>query len=521
MNASSPSSAQFVVRSSRRPRLPAAALAPWLVVALAGGALTPDAAAQLHVSYRDCDIGGTVDVVMTAPVGTLYATIASLTEGPTCFGPKHLVGCLDVDFAFIDLTLTIPSWFQVMPAPGTVVETLDIDNDPLLDGLVANVQMTSLVNGKFTEKSNLCKVIFGTPDSWHHSLAPLIGDPAAIPAIELDDGRIALFGAAGATGEACEAWEPWRQVSSALASLATGRGGHTVTKLQDGRVLVCGGADVNLVVLGSAELYDPLTDSWTATGAMTSVRAGHTASLLPDGRVLIVGGTTDVSDPLIGATSALKTTEFYDPVTNSFAAGPNVQRAHVAHFATTLATGDVLIGGGGSYTTIFGIRIPAIDNHAQAFQIATGKWTAEVAMKADRAAPSAVLLADGRVLLAGGIGGSLTNPTNLASSETFDPVTAKWTSRGAMSGGRSGMPLLVLPGTNKVLVAGGATGTSVTTPVPTDLVELFDPATNTFAVVAPLPEARAGSAAILLGSNHAALFGGVGGVPTGVAIYHD
>ena len=521
----SPLSSQFVVRSSRSLRksaaLRSARLPPALAIVLAGGGLAPEAAAQLHVSYRDCDVGGTVDVVMTAPVGTFYATIAALTEGPTCFGPKHPVGCLDVDFLFIDLTLTIPSWFQVMPSPGTVVETLDIDNDPLLDGVVANVQMTSLVNGKFTEKSNLCKVIFDSPDNWHHSLQPLIGDPAAVPAIELDDGSIALFGAAGATGDACEAWEPWRQVSSALAPLATGRGGHTVTRLQDGRVLVCGGADVNLAVLGSAALYDPLTDSWTATGAMTSVRAGHTASLLPDGRVLVTGGTTDVSDPLVGATSALKSTEFYDPVTNGFSAGPAMQRAHVAHFATTLATGDVLIGAGGSYTTVFSIRIPAIDNHAQAFQVATGAWTTEVTMKADRAGASAVLLNDGRVLVAGGIGGSLTSPTNLSSSETFDPVTAKWTSRGAMSVGRSGMPMVVLPGTGKVLVAGGATGTSVTTPVPTDLVELFDPAANTFAIVASLPEARAGSAAIVLKSNHAAILGGVGGVPAGVAIYHD
>lgn len=484
-------------------------------------AFVPVAHGQLAVTWRDCDIGGTVDVVMTAPVGTLYITIAALSEGPTCFGPKHPVGCLDVDLALLELSFAVPSFFQVMPAPGTVVETIDIGNDPTLDGIVVNVQMGSLVQGKFTEKSNLAKLQFAYPDRWHHSVAPLINDPAAVPAIVLDDGRVALFGAAGANGDQCEAWEPWRQVSTALAPLATGRAGHTVTKLQDGRVLVCGGADVNLAVLGSGELYDPATDSWTPTGAMGSVRAGHSASLLADGRVLVVGGTTDISDALAGATNALKTTEFFDPTTGNWSAGPNVNRAHVAHIAATLASGDVLIGGGGSYTTLFGLRIPAIDNHAQTFVFATGTWTSEVSMKADRAGASAVLLNDGRVLVAGGIGGSLTSPNHLASSETYDPVTTKWTSRGAMSTARSGMPLLVLPGTHKVLAAGGATGTSVTAPIPTDLVELFDPTSNAFTVVTPLPEPRAGSAALVLGSNHAALFGGVGGLPTGVAIYHD
>ncbi|MSR47999.1 MAG: kelch-like protein [Planctomycetes bacterium] len=489
--------------------------------ALAAALFAPAASAQLQVTFRDADLGGTVDVVMSAPIGTTYITIVSLTEGPTYFGPKHPVGYLDVDLALLDLSFLLPNFFATMAAPGSVTEQFDLDPDPTLDGIVANLQMCSLVSGKLTEKSNLCKITFAFPDAWHHSVASLINDPTGVPAIELDDGRIALFGAAGVNIDACEAWEPWRQLSSTLAPLPVGRAAHTVTKLQDGRVLVCGGADINLAALGTGEVYDPLTDTWTATAAMTSVRVAHSARLLSDGRVLVAGGTTDISDALAGATHALKSCELYDPVTNSWSAGPNMARPHVAHMAVTMASGDALIGGGGTYSTIFGIRIPAIDNHAQAFQLPAGSWTAEVTMKAARAGASVVLLADGRALVCGGIGGSITSPSNLTSSETFDPVLAKWTTRGAMSVGRSGMALAVLFGTNRVLVAGGATGTSVTAPVPTDLVELFDPVLNVFTVKAPLPEARAGAAAIVLGSHHAAVFGGVGGVPTAVAIYHD
>ena len=478
------------------------------------------ASAQLEVGWRDADLGGTVDVVMSAPAGTTYITIVSLTEGPTCFGPKHPVGCIDVDLALLDLSFLIPNFFATMGPSGTVTEQLDLDPDPALDGVVVNLQMTSLVNGKFTVKSPLCKLQFAFNDAWLHSVAPLLNDPAAVPAIALADGRIAFFGAQGANLDACEAWDPCTQQSNSLAPLPAGRAAHTVTKLQDGRVLVCGGADAALVVNGGGEVWDPATDTWTPTGAMVTGRAVHSANLLPDGRVLIAGGTTDVSDVVAGATSALRTTEIYDPATNTFSAGPNLNRPHVGHVAVTLANGDVLVGGGGTYSTLFGIRIPAIDNHAQGFQFATGTWTSEVTMKAGRAGASGVLLADGRVLVAGGIGGSITALTNLASAEAFNPTTGTWANAGSMSLGRTGMPMVVLPGTNQVLVAGGATGTSVTTPVPTDVVELFDPATGLFSLRAPLPEPRAGAGAIVLPSNHAALFGGVG-LASPVSIYHD
>ncbi|MBL8842706.1 MAG: hypothetical protein JNL90_14400 [Planctomycetes bacterium] len=498
--------------------LPAAATA--VVAAASFMAVGGNAAAQLEVGWRDADLGGTVDVVMSAPAGTTYVTIISLTEGPTCFGPKHPVGCIDVDFTLIDLSFLIPNFFATMGPSGTVTEQLDLDPDPALDGVVVNLQMVSLVSGKFTAKSPLCKLQFAFNDEWLHSVAPLFNDPAAVPAIALDDGRIAFFGAQGANLDACEAWDPCTQQSSPLASLPSGRAAHTVTKLQDGRVLVCGGADLLLAVNGGGEVYDPSTNTWTPTGPMVTGRAVHTANLLPDGRVLIAGGTSDVTDVVTGATNALRSTELYDPVTNSFSAGPNLARPHVGHVAVTLASGDVLIGGGGTYSTLFGIRIPAIDNHAQGFLVGSGTFSSEVTMKAARAGASGVLLADGRVLVAGGIGGSITALTNLASAEAFNPVTGTWANVGSMSLGRTGMPMVVLPGTNQVLVAGGATGTSVTTPVPSDVVELFDPVAGTFSLRAPLPEPRAGSAAIVLPMNHAAFFGGVG-VPSPASIYHD
>ena len=75
------------------------------------------------------------------------------------------------------------------------------------------------------------------------------------------------------------AWNP-------TGSLLEPRSGHTATLLLDGRVLVVGGyyqpgAPITGVYRSSAELYDPITNTWSATASMAAVRASHTATLLP------------------------------------------------------------------------------------------------------------------------------------------------------------------------------------------------------------------------------------------------
>jgi hypothetical protein len=491
------------------------------VLALAASAALPArASAQLDVDHRDGDLGGTVDLVLQAPPGTIYLDILSLTEGPTCFGKKHPVGCIDVDLDFLDLSFLIPGLFGSMGASGELVVTVPLDPDPSLDGIVVNQQMVSLVGGKFTAKSNLSKIVLGFPDTWSWSLSTMAGDPAAIPAIELPDGRLLLAGGGGANLDECEVYETRRQTFTSVAPLAQGRAGHTVTALADGRVLVTGGADAASIVQSGAELYDPATSSWTTVGSLSTPRAGHSAALLADGRVLVIGGTTNVSDPVAAATNSLRSTEYFDPSTLTFAAGPNMTRPHAAHSQVVLANGDVLVCGGGSYHTVFGIPIPDLSNKSQLYVAATNAWATEVNMKAARAYAGSVLLADGRALLAGGIGGSVLSPVQLATSETYDPATNAFTLRGSMSLARTAMTMVVLHSTNLVLVAGGASGTSVTNPLPTDLAETWDPATGLFTAVASLPEPRVGAAGFLQPNHHVILFGGVG-VPSAAAIYRD
>jgi hypothetical protein len=93
--------------------------------------------------------------------------------------------------------------------------------------------------------------------------------------------------------------------------MTTSRSDPAAVLLQDGRVLFAGGFDLVRHVgsrdrLRSAEVYDPRTGTFTAAGDMRVPRAGHFAVLLENGKVLVGGGA--------GTTSL----ELFDPTTNEF-----------------------------------------------------------------------------------------------------------------------------------------------------------------------------------------------------------
>lgn len=110
-------------------------------------------------------------------------------------------------------------------------------------------------------------------------------------------------------------------------------------------MLLAGGEDTAGNTTATAELYDPSSGRFQPTASMSVQRESHTATLLRDGRVLIVGGQRGLNRCCPNF-EALRTAEIYDPGTGTFSATGSMNEARVYHTATLLADGRVLITGG-------------------------------------------------------------------------------------------------------------------------------------------------------------------------------
>jgi len=251
----------------------------------------------------------------------------------------------------------------------------------------------------------------------------------------LPNGKVLLTGGIGLSGIArssAEVYDPASGTFSATGSMSAGRWGHTATLLPNGMVLVAGGD-----YLASAELYDPASGTFAVTGSMSAPRTWHTATLLPNGKVLVTGAESP------GGT-VLSSAELYDPAAGTFASAGSMSAVRCWHRATLLPDGRVLIVGG--YTT-GGASLSSAELYVPSH--GRGSFSATGSMSAARYLHSAIMLPNGKVLVAGGM-----NPAPLSSAELYDPATGTFAPTGSMTAARQN-PVAVLLPNKKVLVAGG------------------------------------------------------------------
>jgi hypothetical protein len=193
----------------------------------------------------------------------------------------------------------------------------------------------------------------------------------------------------------------------------------------------------------------------------------------------------------------------YDPATGTFAATGSLISGRGLHTATLLPNGKVLIAGG------FGGDVSQTTfSSAELYDPATGLFTATTGgMIGARQLHAATLLGNGQVLITGGYNGG---PLN--SAELYDHSTDRFTATaGPMLTSRYHFTATCLP-SGKVLIAAG----QFVTPVPGGYkansylaqAELYDPALGTFTTTGPLNAARAGQGATLLPDGKVLMTGG-------------
>jgi hypothetical protein len=297
----------------------------------------------------------------------------------------------------------------------------------------------------------------------------------------LPDGKVLVAGGEGLLTSA-ELYDPLSGTWTTTGAMATGRYAQSATLLRDGRVLVAGGivaGDAADDKMPPGELYDPTSGTWTVTGAMATDRYGHTATLLPDGKVLVVGGSQDGSPDGPFA-------ELYDPINGTWTAAGTLITPRSGHTATLLPDGKVLVAGGGgdrsrelcSPTSDTSVGCANLMASAELYDPQTGAWSATERMIAARAGHTATLLADGRVLVAGGSGSPAETAcqchASLGSAELYDPASGTWSETASMVDARAAFTATLLPD-GRVLVASGIGFRSPPGSVDLASAELYDP----------------------------------------------
>ena len=260
----------------------------------------------------------------------------------------------------------------------------------------------------------------------------------------LKTGEVLISGGVGSDGQSLasiELYDPAAKGFTFVGNMTVPRHGHTVVRLLDGRLLISGGSNANANRLDSAEIYDPITRTFNATGNMRETRLDENnknATLLEDGRVLITGG--------YGATGKLDSAELYDPIKGTFDYTGYMLTSRTDHVTTPLANGQVLITGGVRDVGSGSVYLTS----CEIYDPKTGTFISITSMSKPHFLHAAIHLLNDWVLIAGGFDPIV---------EVYDPVTRTFPFIGNMTVARWLAAAVLLP-TGQVLVTGGNNHTS-------------------------------------------------------------
>jgi hypothetical protein len=277
------------------------------------------------------------------------------------------------------------------------------------------------------------------------------------------------------------------------ATLTEPRAFHSSTLLPDGRVLIAGGGvpygqSATGVATDTSEIYDPATRTLLSTEPMHQARMAHGATLLDDGTVLVSGGFG--GEAHVPGAWWIAGAEIFDPRTGHWTVTADMTVARSSHTQTLLADGRVLVTGNALE------RDP--DATAEIYEPSSRQWRRVEPMMTPRAGHRATLLDEGSVLVTGGFANAY-----LGSAELFDPDTDTWRHTSDLLERRySHTATRLLDG--RVLVCGGEADLT-----PLESAELYDPGTGIWSTTGRSQLRHFGSPAALLSDGSVLVSGGV------------
>ncbi len=223
--------------------------------------------------------------------------------------------------------------------------------------------------------------------------------------------------------------------------------------------------------------------------------AQEIGGIAASGKVWVLGGLP------IGNNSTPKgLVEEYDIATNTWTI-KNKMPLPAHHLAVTDYHGKLYVFGGGAQLEPNGPNWVPINN-AWEYDPATDHWKALAPMPTARGAANAAVVGD-KIYVIGGasvhpgqkiVGLSAQVPHRaLGTNEMYDPATNTWQERSPMPTSRNHAAIGVVNG--KIYVLGGRLGAVFVNASPTDVVEEYDPATDSWGYAkAKMPMPRSGTA---------------------------
>jgi N-acetylneuraminic acid mutarotase len=270
-----------------------------------------------------------------------------------------------------------------------------------------------------------------------------------------------------------------------------------------GKMYVFAGLGPNFTPMGFVYEYDPASNQWTKKKPM-ALPSHHVGITEYHGKIYAFGGfVLPQSGP--PAWVPINNSWEYDPEADSWKALAPMPTKRGSPVAAAVNDKIYVIGGiapppGSKQEGLTGGRPQSSVGTVEEYDPATNTWRERSPMPTPRNHAAVGVVNDKIYVIGGRVGAAFVGPsTNIGTVEEYDPASDQWSApRAKMITPRSAAASAVYDG--RIYVAGGEYQDSKLAAA-YRAVEAYDPATNTWTEMPPMPTQRHGLAAGVIGNR--------------------
>ena len=197
---------------------------------------------------------------------------------------------------------------------------------------------------------------------------------------------------------------------------------HCPTVNYKGKIYGFGGGGPNFKSQNTTVIFDPTTNSWSYGANMPTKRSGTVAQLVGD-RIYVIGGGFKQEN---GTFKFLRTTEIYDPNTDSWEAGPDMIQPHDFPGGISHDGYIYILGGHHPDAVVAGPQTDPGFEFCERLNLKTGEWEQIASLPTPRFALTAVVI-NNKIVTMGGVAFRPEGFNNFDHTEVYDPASNTWT----------------------------------------------------------------------------------------------